>query len=50
MGGGTPTAEHPSSSGLSTAIVSSSGEVELEIFGGSGLEGKNVTVQFTQRF
>lgn len=38
MGGGTPTAEHSSSSGLFTAMVSSSGELELEIFGGSGVE------------
>lgn len=35
MGGGTPVAEHCSSSGLSAAMVTSSGELELDIFGGS---------------
>lgn len=40
VGGGTPTAEHSSSSGLLTAMVSSSGELELTIFGGSALENK----------
>ncbi len=39
-GGGTPTAEHSSSSGLFTAMVSSCGELELDIFGGSGLESR----------
>lgn len=38
MGGGTPIAEHSSSSGLFTAMVSSSGELELVIFGGSADE------------
>lgn len=38
VGGGTPVAEHSSSRGLFTAMVSSSGELELVIFGGSGDE------------
>lgn len=38
VGGGTPMDEHFSSSGLSTAMVISSGELELDIFGGSGYE------------
>lgn len=45
VGGGSPTAEHSSSSGLFTAMVSSSGELELEIFGGSGLEKQSVLAQ-----
>lgn len=35
VGGGTPTAEHSNSSGLFTAMVSSSGALELDILGGS---------------
>lgn len=35
VGGGTPTAEHSNSSGLFTAIVSSSGAPALDILGGS---------------
>lgn len=38
VGGGTPVAEHSSSSGLFTAMKSSSGELEPVIFGGSGEE------------
>lgn len=38
MGGGTPVAEHSSSRGLFTAMVTSSGELELVIFGGSAVE------------
>lgn len=38
VGGGTPTAEHSSLSGVFTGMVISSGELEREIFGGSGSE------------
>lgn len=38
VGGGTPIAEHSKSSGLFTAMVSSSGELDTDIFGGSEVE------------
>lgn len=40
VGGGAPTAVHSSSSGLFTAMVSSSGVLDLEISGGSVLESR----------
>lgn len=47
VGGGAPTAEHSSSRGLFTATFSSSGEPELDIFGGSGLERSHWSKRFT---
>lgn len=41
VGGGTPTAEHSNSSGLFTAMVSSSGALELDILGGSRVKKKH---------